>query len=110
MGEAKQGSTASEETRAKMRIASKKRWEDPEERKKFGDKIRGKHHSLETRAKIKASLNSPEVQARLSAVHSNPSEELRYKFGSGRRGKPHKPETIAKMKAAWALRKQRLAA
>jgi group I intron endonuclease len=107
MSEAKQGSTASEETRAKMRIASKKRWEDPEERKKFGDKIRGKHHSLETRAKIKASLNSPEVQARLSAVHSNPSEELRYKFGSGRRGKPHKPETIAKMKAAWALRKQR---
>ena len=61
------GKHLSEETRKKIGAANRGRIPSEETRQKLRDARLGWHHSPETRAKILASLNRPEVAAKLRA-------------------------------------------
>jgi hypothetical protein len=81
---------ASEEVRRKMSVAQRKRYEDPEVRKRISEGNKGKKHSEETRRKMSESQKKR---------YEDPEE--RRKISEGNKGKKHSEEARRKMSEAW---------
>lgn len=85
---------ASEETRAKIGVASRGR-----------QAFLGRKHSEETKAKLRTKIVSEETRSKLSLARKTRapiSEETREKMRIARKGQTHSEETKAKMRAARA--------
>jgi len=78
----------SEEHKQKIREASIRRYQDPEQRRLTSLQSSGRKHTDETKAKM-----------------SKSKEGYMPTYHLGMKGKQHSPETKAKMKAAWEKRK-----
>ena len=97
------GCKHSEETREKLKEANKKKWSDPEYRRKQTEGHKGKSVSEETRRKIseanKKRWSDPEVRRKWSEiqkeVHSDP--EYRKRISETSKGRIHTEETKRRM-------------
>ena len=97
------GCKCSEETRKKLKEANKKKWSDPEYRRKQTEGHKGKSVSEETRRKIseanKKRCSDPEYRRKISEiqkkVHADP--EYRKRISETSKGRIHTEETKRRM-------------
>lgn len=111
ISEAKMGHTHSDETRAKLSEAHKKRFEDPAERERMRQVALSM--SAESKAKMSASqkrrLEDPLERLKLSELMRGKThtEEARIKIGAALRGVPKGEDTVANMRVAQRMKPPR---